>query len=457
MSLQRYARYKDSGVEWLGNIPEGWNVRRLKHVASLKGRLGWQGLRSDEYTEQGPYLVTSEHFKNDRVEWERCYHVSQDRYDLAPEIQLRDRDLLLMKDGAAMGKLAFIDKLPRPACLNSHLLLIRPLGQSFDNRFLYYILGSPAFKVYMSQERTGTTFFGISQESIGNFAFPVPSINEQRLILEFLEHETEKIDTLIEEQQRLIELLKEKRQAVIAHAVTKGLNPDAPMKDSGINSLGAIPAHWKLKRVKHVIQSIEQGWSPQCENRQADEAEWAILKVGCVNGGIFDPSENKALPSDLVADSSLSIQAGDVLISRANTRELVGSTASVSHSFPRHLLCDKLYRIRVGHRICSPDYLAKYFSSPHARSEIELAASGASSSMVNIGQSTILDLVLPLPPLKEQEQILGNIQAACIAIDTLQLKARQAISLLQERRTALISAAVTGKIDVRQAVAEVVA
>ena len=218
--LNPAASMKDSGIEWMGMVPEHWEIKPLKYIASLKGRLGWQGLRSDEYTEDGPFLVTSEHFTNDRIDWPRCYHVSPDRYAIAPEIQLQEGDLLMMKDGAAMGKLAYVDNLPGAACLNSHLLLFRPLRGRFENRFLYYVLGGPEFRTYMVRERTGTTFFGISQESIGTFPFACPPITEQREILEFLSRETSKLDSLTAEAESAIALLQERRTALISAAVT---------------------------------------------------------------------------------------------------------------------------------------------------------------------------------------------------------------------------------------------
>src|SRR5690606_21276924 len=130
-------------------------------------------------------------------------------------------------------------------------------------------------------------------------------------------------------------------------AVTKGLDPDAPMKDSGIEWLGEVPAHWSITRVKRIISSIDQGWSPQCEGFPAlDDDSWGVLKVGCVNGGVFNPMENKALPDSLRPEIELTIREGDLLISRANTRELVGRAAVAERNFPNLLLCDKLYRLR---------------------------------------------------------------------------------------------------------------
>lgn len=281
---------------------------------------------------------------------------------------------------------------------------------------------------------------------------PIPLTAEQHIIASFLDRETAKIDALITEQQKLIALLTEKRQAVISHAVTKGLNPDVPMKDSGIEWLGEVPEHWNIRRVKYVAQSIEQGWSPQCESYPAENGEWGVLKVGCVNGGVFSPTENKAIPPDLTTETKLTIRVGDLLISRANTRELVGSAAVALADFPTLMLCDKLYRLRLQKSTCMlPEFLGYFLGTSYARSQIELAATGASSSMLNISQSTVMDLIVPLPSIDEQEEILLHIGHQVKRLTRLANEVRSGIQLLNERRIALISAAVTGKIDVRAA------
>lgn len=221
-------------------------------------------------------------------------------------------------------------------------------------------------------------------------------------------------------------------------------------KESGVGWLGEIPAHWVLTRVKHLAQSIEQGWSPQCEEFPVEhEAEWGVLKVGCVNGGRFNPSENKKLPAGLEPQPNLGIAEGDIMVSRANTRELVGSAAVAGHDFPYLMLCDKLYRIRLIPGIGIPSYLARYLVSSGVRQQIELSATGASSSMLNIGQATIMELAIALPTSEEQAAIASFLERETAKIDDLITEAEHAISLLQERRQALISAAVTGKIDVR--------
>jgi type I restriction enzyme S subunit len=176
-----------------------------------------------------------------------------------------------------------------------------------------------------------------------------------------------------------------------------------------------------------------------------------------VNSGVFEPWENKALPADLEPIPELGITVGDLLISRANTRDLVGRAAVADRNYPRLLLCDKLFRIRFIEGICSPEFIALYLRTEAARAEIELSATGASSSMLNIGQSAIRELAIALPPLSEQGAILSAVRVAASRLETLTSEARRAIDLLKERRSALISAAVTGKIDVRGLVGAVAA
>ncbi|WP_218153718.1 restriction endonuclease subunit S [Variovorax sp. OK605] len=313
--------------------------------------------------------------------------------------------------------------------------------------FLYRVF--QAGTCYAGLGKFGTQL-NLNTDTVGSISIAVPPFEEILKVLIFLDREIAKIDTLIAEQEKLIALLAEKRQATISHAVTRGLNPDAPMKDSGVAWLGDVPAHWEVTRVKRVVSTIEQGWSPQCENFPVDgPEEWGVLKVGCVNGGTFDHTENKKLPVELDPLPKYALKKGDLLISRANTRELVGSAAVVPADFDRLLLCDKLYRLRLIHDECLPDFAAAFLGTQEARSQIELDATGASSSMLNIGQSVVLELPLPLPKLEEQAKIVEFLQAEADRLDALSNNSLRAIALLMERRSALIAAAVTGQIDVR--------
>jgi type I restriction enzyme S subunit len=445
MSLPRYPKYKDSGAAWLGEVPEHWEIKPLKYIASLKGRLGWQGLRSDEYTDDGPFLVTSEHLSNDKVDWNRCYHVSPDRYELAPEIQLREGDLLMMKDGAAMGKLGFIDELPSPACLNSHLLLFRPLKGAFENRFLYYVLGGPGFNCFMVQERTGTTFFGISQESIGSFPLATPPQFEQHKILEFLDKETAKIDALVEEQRRLIELLKEKRRAVISHAVTKGLNPDAPMKDSGVEWLGDVPAHWSVGALRYFAK-LSTGATPDRTNEQFWNGGIPWVKTGEVNYSTIEATEETVSKEALKSCSIKIAPPGTLLMALYGQGVTRGRVALLGIPSTFNQACAA---IQVDERIDGRFLHAFFVFAYHFVRE-----NGNETTQMNLNVEFVQRMPIVVPPLEEQIATANVVECQSAELDTLIAEATQAIDLLQERRTALISAAVTGKIDVRGLVRE---
>lgn len=210
---------KESGIQWIGEVPNDWTPLKMKHYSYMKGRIGWQGLTADEFIEEGPYLVTGTDFENGHVCWDRSYHISEKRYNEAVPIQLKEGDLLVTKDGT-IGKLAYIDKLPGKASLNSHLLVIRPVGEKYTNRFLYWVLGSAAFQGYYELVSYGSTMDSLSQEKIGEFVFYAPSINEQEAIADYLDEECGKIDAIIDTLERQLELMRERRKALVYEYVT---------------------------------------------------------------------------------------------------------------------------------------------------------------------------------------------------------------------------------------------
>jgi type I restriction enzyme S subunit len=417
-----YPAYKNSGVEWLGEIPEHWDVKRLKYVA----RLCYGDSLSSDIRTDGDIPVYG---SNGKV----GTHTTANT--LAP--------CIIVGRKGSYGKVTYCN-IPTFAIDTTYLIDARTTKA--DLKWLFYALSLLGLDT--SSQDTGVP--GLSRDFAYNQWLPLPELSQQIAIASFLDRETAKIDTLIAKKEQLIQLLQEKRTALISHAVTKGLNPDVPIKDSGVKWLGEIPAHWSIKRVKYCLRLIEQGWSPSCENRIAEDDEWGVLKVGCVNGTEFNPEENKALPGDLEPRSELEIKPGDVLISRANTRELLGSASVVKTVRPRLLLCDKLYRLQVSISIVNLDYLVLSLSSAIARFQMERDATGASNSMQNIGQDSVLNLVLPLPNLVEQKAIASFLDRETTKLDALIAKIRTGIEQLKEYRSALISSAVTGKIDVRE-------
>ena len=420
MSFPRYPKYKPSGVEWLGDVPEHWEVVVIKRFATLQRG---HDLTDSERTE-GPYaVVTSGGISG--------YHGA---------FMTRGPGVVTGRYGST-GRLFYIENDFWP---HNTSLYVRDFNGNLP-RFVWYSLQTVDFAAHSAKAAVP----GIDRNDIHVLPVAVPPKEEQQTIATFLDQETAKIDKLVAEQERLMELLKEKRQAVISHAVTQGLNPKAPTKPSGIEWLGDVPKHWEVKPLKYSITKIEQGWSPQCASEPAAENEWGVLKVGCGNRDRFDPNEQKALPLDVEPLPQYEITAGDILMSRGNTLELVGSATFVDQVRPRLLLCDLLYRFRAKPDRAESEFLVLSLRSPNVRFQIERDATGTSSSMKKIGQGIIREFVIALPPRDEQLAIIKFIKIETAKFDTLTAEAQRAIDLLQERRTALISAAVTGQIDVR--------
>ncbi|MFC3526349.1 restriction endonuclease subunit S [Marinococcus halophilus] len=230
--LNPNVKMKDSGMEWLGEIPEHWKTSKVKYTTYVKGRIGWQGLRFEEFVDEGPYLITGMHFKNDSVNWEACYHISQERYEEAPEIQIKEGDLLLTKDGT-IGKLAYINYLPGKASLNSHLLVMRPSKNLYKNKFMYWYMKSISFINFININQSGTTFAGISQQSIENLSFPLPGLEEQEKIVNHLDNEISMVNKSIEMVSEQINKLKEYRQSLIYEAVTGKIDVQEMMNEAG--------------------------------------------------------------------------------------------------------------------------------------------------------------------------------------------------------------------------------
>lgn len=288
---------------------------------------------------------------------------------------------------------------------------------------------------------------GLSVEFIVNLRAAVPALDEQEAIARFLDQRTGDLDAVVSAKHQVLDLLREKRQALVTRFVTRGLDAGVRLKESGFPWLGKVPAHWPVERLKYRVRGIEQGWSPQCDSRPADPGEWGVLKVGCMNSGTYDESENKALPTDLEPAPELEVHPGDVLMSRSNTLELVGMVGVVHQTHGRILLCDKLYRIDFDNRT-DPGFAVFLLRSQVARLQIERDASGASSSMKNISTEGVGNMVFAFPPVEEQRRIAARVTEVVSECEATATKLEEQLAKLREYRQALITAAVTGKLDV---------
>ena len=235
-----YPTYKPSGVEWLGPVPEGWSISKLGFHASVKARLGWRGLKADEYVDEGFIFLSTPNIKNRHIDFDDVNYITKERYLESPEIMLEVGDVLIAKDGSTLGTTNVVRSLPAPATVNSSIAVLRPKS-NLNSSFLYWIMTCPYTQSIIQQVKDGQGVPHLFQADLRKFWVWLPSYEEQRTIASYLDRETSRIDALLEKKQRQIELLQEKRTGLISHAVTKGLNPNATMKDSGIEWLGNFP------------------------------------------------------------------------------------------------------------------------------------------------------------------------------------------------------------------------
>ncbi|WP_419533354.1 hypothetical protein [Endozoicomonas sp.] len=435
-----YPEYKKSGSDLIVEIPESWKMLRGKYVFSEfneRSVTGTEKLLSvseyygvkprEEVVGDGDFLSRAESLEG----YKKC-----EKNDLVMNI------MLAWKRGLGVTR---FDGIVSPA------YSVFRFNENAKPNYMHYLLRTDTYTNYFKTRSTGVidSRLRLYPENFGNVPFILPPIAQQEHIVSFLDYETAKIDTLIEEQQTLIRLLKEKRQAVISHAVTKGLNPDAPMKDSGVEWLGEVPEKWESMQLRRVIKTMEQGKSPECENREAEVGEWGVLKTSCVNRGVFDFKANKALPPKISPFTQYEVKPGDIMMSRASgSIDLIGSVAHVVETQPRILLSDKIFRLHLNPLIESA-YFAFLMQSSFMRKQVEQAISGAEGMANNITKGAVMGFVFALPPLNEQAKIINYLNGQLTLIDKLIEEANTFVKMLIERRAALISDAVTGKIDVR--------
>ena len=423
---QKYAEYKESGVEWLGVIPKDWCLKKLKYLCKVT--TGSKDTVNAVEDGQYPFYVRSQTV-------ERINSVGADC-----------EAVLTAGDGVGVGKVYhyYNGKFD----FHQRVYMLYEFN-SVTGRFVYYYLSSNFYKVAL-EGNAKSTVDSLRLPQFLNFEISVPALKEQDLIVSFLDHETAKIDSLIEKQQKLIELLQEKRQAVISHAVTKGLNPDVTMKDSGVEWLGQVPEHWNISRLKNIISNLESGCSVNASDTPAQSHELGVLKTSCVYTRSFRIEENKTVVSEDIHRVKCKVRKGAIIISRMNTPELVGASAFVKVEANNIYLPDRLWQTIFSESIdIDAEYLSHFMTVQGFRDQIALRAEGASSSMHNIAKEDYLNINCLVPSLKEQVGIRDFLEQKLAILDKLNMKAQEAIDRLRERRTTLISAAVTGKIDVR--------
>ena len=435
---------KQTGIQWIGEIPISWDIIRTKHFSYMKGRIGWQGLTSDEFIDEGPYLVTGTDFDNGHVCWERSYHVSEKRYEEAPEIQLRVGDLLVTKDGT-IGKLAYIDALPGKASLNSHLLVMRPLQNKYINRFLFWVLSSSVFVEYYSLVSDGSTMDSLSQEKMGDFVFPTPPVWEQELIADYLDERCGHLDGIIVDLETQIEKLRAYRKAKITEIVTKGLDRSVPMRDSGFMTIGQIPAHWDAKKLKYTLASPLQYGANEAGDDFDDLKPRYFRITDIAEDNTLKEDGKLSLRADLAKPYML--RDGDVLFARSGAT--VGKTFYYTSDCGPSAFAGYLIKANTDRNILNPRFL--FFTTLGVGYENWKNTVFTQATIQNIGADKYATLPVTLPPIEEQAVIIEYLDKICSDIDaTVSIKTSQ-LEAMRKHKDALIYEYVTGKKRVKEA------
>lgn len=425
--MKRYERYKPSKVKWIGEIPEHWQTIKIKYSTYVKGRVGWNGLTSSEFLIDGySYLVTGTDFKDGLVDWEKCYYIDQERYEVDPFIQLKENDLLITKDGT-IGKTALVKDLDRPACLNSGIFVTRPLNGVYITPFMYWILNSFEFKKFFDFTSRGSTILHLYQNVFEDFIFAYPDIDEQKLIANYLDKKTAEIEELIVDKVNLITLLEQEKELTILNAVTKGLNPNMLMKDSKVEWIGEIPEHWEIKKIKYVFTSFDNKRIPLSADERGKMSQRTYDYYGA--SGVIDKVESYIFDGDYLLigeDGANLLDRNSDLVFKASGKFWVNNHAHILQPIENDI-----------------DFYVYYLEN------LDFTMWISGSAQPKLTADALNNIHIAIPPIIEQQEIVKFLDKKIAETNETVQIIKDEIELLKEYKETLIYEVITGKIDVR--------
>ncbi|WP_309005780.1 restriction endonuclease subunit S [Pelagicoccus sp. SDUM812005] len=432
--FRAYPEYRDASSEWLDDIPKDWDRTPLKFVVSTRITDGPH--ETPEILEEGVPFLSAEAVKEFKLDFNRKRgYISRDLHIIYSKKCLpRLGDVFMVKSGNTTGAIAMVET-DEEFNIWSPLALIRADQRKMLPRFVYYSMRADFFRTSVELSWSQGTQPNIGMGVIENLHLALPSIGEQQKIADFLDHKTAKIDRLIEKQQELIELLREKRQAAISHAVTKGLNPNAPLKPSGVEWLGDVPEHWDVHKTKRLF-SLECHPSP-VDNGM--ELLSVYTEIGVRPRKDLEQKGNKASSTD----GYWLVKKGDIVVNK-----LLAWMGAVGYS-DFEGVTSPAYDILRKRKPLNPWFYHYLFRTKLAQGEFKRWSRGIMEMRLRLYFDELGQIDMPFPPVEEQNLIVESMRKMESSYDELIDKASLQIELLQERRTALISAAVTGKLDVR--------
>lgn len=427
--------YKNSGIEWIGEIPSNWKIEKIKYISNLYGRIGWQGLTSDEYIDEGPYLVTGVDFSNGKINWNNCVHISEKRWEQADKIQIKNGDLLITKDGT-VGKVAIVDELYGKASLNSGVLLIDLNNESSKN-YLYWVLCSDVFWTWFNYKNSGnSTILHLYQKDFNEFVYVLPRKVDQKQIANFLDKKCAEIDSIICKIEKQIELLKDYKKSLISETVTKGLDKNVHMKDSGIEWIGKIPGHWEVEKVKNNFE-IKSGNGFKDIYQGKEEGDYPFCKVSDISGNFkFLSKSNNYVDQNLVISEKYNlIKPASIIFPK------IGEALKKNHRKVNKNICiiDNNCQALEFLKNNNVNYMYYLFIA------IDMKWFDNKGTIPSVNNQMLKNFKIPIPGIEEQKQIADYLDKKCEEIDSIISKKEKQLDLIKEHRKSLIYEYVTGK------------
>ncbi|RQU72142.1 restriction endonuclease subunit S [Burkholderia cenocepacia] len=446
MSVPTYPNYKGSGLQWLGDVPAHWKFKRLRVVAELNPSRS--EIDDFERDEEVSFLPMEAIGDDGSLNLERTRPIRQVETGYT---YFRDGDVTLAKITPCFenGKGALMRGLQGGVGFGTtELIVVRPRPAHTSGEYLNWIFRSPGFR-----QQGEASMYGaggqkrVPDDFVRNFAWAFPPLPEQTAIAAFLDRETSKINSLIAEQEKLLTLLTEKRQATISHAVTRGLSPDAPMKDSGVVWLGDVPAHWKVVPLAYRY-NIQLGKMLDSAKITGDHLR-PYLRVFDVQWGYINTDELPVMDFDEDAREKFRLAPGDILVNEGGSYP--GRSAIWRGTLDECYYQKALHRLRPYSAETDTTqffYYVLFWAAHHG----VFSYGGNETTIEHLPAEKLRRYRFAFPPIEEQSQIATFLNVETAKLDALRAEAERAIDLLKERRSALIASAVTGKIDVRGAV-----
>ena len=442
--MERYEAYKDSGVDWLGEIPVGWEIKKLKYGVSKVGSGVTPSGGASTYQLSGIPLLRSQNIHVDGIKMDDVAYIDEKLHDSMCNSKVQAGDVLLNITGASIGRCFYADENLGEANVNQHVCIIRP-DDKIKTSYLYFILRSDLGEAQINIEQTGSGREGLNFEAVKNFVIPYFSVEEQTAIANFLDRKTAEIDALITQKERLLELYEEEKTVIINHTVTKGLDSNAELKDSGVDWLGEIPVGWQLKNLKHVtIHGLQNGIFKKGTDFGSGIK---LINVGDIytHNFLIDENSLERVACTASEETKYEVNTGDIFFVRSSLkRDGIAKTACLEGR--NESIVFECHLIKITPKDIAHQYLNYYLNSDLLRHK--LISLSITTTMTTISQDAIGSVEVNIPSSKEQTAIVQYINTETARIDAKIIKTQRIIELQKEYRTALISEVVTGKIKV---------